>query len=76
MGWHWRHRWRATSAQQMYVQTYRNPLFAANWDGSLIAAGAPTPVTVVLYRCDCGANETRRLDGHWTLNQVRGAQGD
>lgn len=32
-------------------------------------------VTVVLYRCrSCGDVRTKTLDGHWTLDQIKGTQ--
>jgi hypothetical protein len=36
-------------------------------------SGARCPVTEVLLVCDCGAFETRVIDGHWTLEQLQPA---
>ena len=30
------------------------------------------PVTLVLYRCACGANKTEEYPGHWTKGQLMG----
>lgn len=65
------HTWKPGAVRAMLSQRYGNPLYPS-LAGPL---GEPSPVTVVLLRCACGAVKTKTIDGHWTLAEVAGVGG-
>lgn len=54
-----RHKWKVTGAQQLFRTNSAQP------------ERHGTPVTEVLIVCECGAFQTRCIDGHWTLEQLQ-----
>lgn len=63
-----KHRWVALGAQLMMEDIFNNRTMQ-KFDV------APKPVTEVLQRCadrSCASLRTTSLDGHWTLEQIRG----
>ena len=53
--WFHRHQWAEVCRQQLMV-AHTNWLFNERF--------IPSPVTVITFRCPCGAYRQRRLDGH------------
>jgi len=59
-----RHKWLASAVTPMYMK---------HWFYSDPQHWWKEPITEVLYVCTvCKKNKTEDLDGHWTLEQVRG----
>jgi hypothetical protein len=62
------HDWVVRGAHQMVsVRTYHGVPMSSPEDG--------TPVTEVLYRCECGDVATETEVGHWTFEQLSGVAG-
>ena len=60
-----RHRWEARGVTLM--ETAPGYLFSNQWQ----QRGDGAPLTEVVYVCGkCGDSKTKRLTGHWTLEQL------
>lgn len=63
---HWRHTWEVAAVDRLV--RYRTSFGGVRMNDP----DDDTPITKVLQRCRCGDARTITLDGHWTLEQVRG----
>jgi hypothetical protein len=55
------HKWKAIRTEQ--------------YDGVYFDEKIGVPLTRVYYRCDkCGKIKTKKINGHWELNEITGEQ--
>jgi hypothetical protein len=60
--WPWQHRWKPIAAERTIT------CYTGDHEG--LEKGIGCHETIVLLRCECTKVKTRRLQGHWTKEQL------